>query len=219
MDQSIGKLLSEVLLLHRWAGGEQVSLARIHGLANNVESVLKAEERDHLITEEVQEKVEDILEDVEAGQQDTSGMAIKDRLREEDIDEMDAKTIMRQCILESRFNEGVEAIASGEGSVFSTLLDKRTRNVDWFGALHYLEIIDESGHTKQLSVFSPCVPRIGEVIETHKGTPMIVTDVSYYVQNVEDPLDGGHPQRILVPTIMARPLEATEQSTDENDEA
>ena len=206
MDANLAKVLGEVLLLHRWAGGESVPLARLYGLAHGVESVLR-QEKAKTISEETQEKIEDILQEVERNQLSPDGMTIEDRLRQDEIDEIDAKIIMRLCVLQSRFGEGVEKIANSEGSAFSNVLDDRSKTVDWYGALHLIELIDESGNTKPLTVSTPFIPRIGEVVETHKGTPMIVTDVSYFVMPVKDALEGKYPQRILFPTVMMRPVE------------
>lgn len=211
MDPSLAKVLAEVLMLHRWAGEGPGSLARIYGLSHGVESVIE-EEKQRCISEGTQDKIEDMLEDVEQGKQSANGTAIKDRLRREGIDERDARVIMRLCALQGRFGEGVEKIASGGGSAFSSLLSDRSSCADWSGAIHQVELIDESENTKSFVVSTPFIPRVGEVIETHKGSPMVVTDVSYFVLPVEDNLAGRHPQRTLQPQVMMRPLEATEES-------
>lgn len=205
VDASLGKLLAEVMLLQRWAGGDPVSLAQMFGLANSVESVLE-EAKPNVISRETQDKVEDILDDVRNGRQDPDGMALKERLHSDGISETDAQTIMRLCVLENRFGDAVKTIAEAPGSTFSTVLDSPSSNHQWYGALHYLELFDESQHTPMLSVFSPCVPRIGETIETLKGSPMRVVDVRYSAQPVPDPL-GGHQQRVLVPTVHLEPID------------
>jgi hypothetical protein len=94
------------------------------------------------ISGEIQEKVEDMLEDVEAGKQSTDGPSIKDRLRRENIDESDAQCVMILCQLQSRWLEGIEQVANGKGCVFHSLNRLRLPEQDWFGALHYMELVD-----------------------------------------------------------------------------
>jgi hypothetical protein len=132
---SEAKILAEILQLHRWAGGSAVSLETIYGLANGVESII-AEIRPKTISTKTQEAVEDVLQDVESGKQSSDGMAIKDRLQSDQINEHDASVIMRLCILQSRFGDGVEKIAKGQGSPFPSLLRSPSPVTDWAGALH-----------------------------------------------------------------------------------
>lgn len=132
---------------------------RLYGLANGVESVLK-EERTSTISEEIQDKVEDILEEVERDELSPDGMTIKDRLRQDEIDELDAQIIMRLCVLQSRFGEGVEKIANCPGSAFPNVLNARSKTVDWSGALYPIELFDESKHTKAFFVATPFIPAL-----------------------------------------------------------
>ena len=152
------QILAEILRLQRWAGGESVSVDRIFGLMHGFESVIRQESESFGISEETQEKVEDLLEDVEAGKQSVDGMSIKDRLRRENIDDMDAKCVMLLCRLQSRFTEGIEKIA--QGHVFSGLQKPRSPEQDWFGALHYMELVDctEGVHKKMHAVFALLFP-------------------------------------------------------------
>ena len=135
-------ILAELLRLQRWAGGESVSAARIFGLMHGVESVVKSENASFGISEETQRKVEDVLDDVDRGKQSADGMSIKDRLRNEGVEETDAAKIMELCRLQSRFGPAIKKIVNGKGSVFSHLDNKRAPEQDWFGALHYMELVE-----------------------------------------------------------------------------
>ena len=63
------QILAEILRLQRWAGGESVSADRVFGLMHGFETVIREESEGFGITEETQDKVEDLLEDVESGKQ------------------------------------------------------------------------------------------------------------------------------------------------------
>ena len=82
------RLLAEVLRIQKWAAGEAISASRIFGLMHGIESVCRQESESFGISEAVQDKVEDILEEIETGTQKTDGMSIKDRLRADGIDEL-----------------------------------------------------------------------------------------------------------------------------------
>ena len=204
------RLLAEVLRLQRWAGGEFVPPHRIFGLMHGFESVIDQEEEAKGVSSETQESVEKLLEDVEAGKQSTDGPSVKDRLRREHIDESQAALVMRLCLLQSRFIEGVKAIASGLGSVFHSVVCHRQPESDWFGALHYVELVDstEGAAKKMHAVFSPCVPRVGEIVEPQSGQLMEVVNVVYVT--VMQGEHAGIPQPILVPHVTLRSLEETE---------
>jgi len=208
----VAKLLAEVLRVQRWAGGDAVSAARIHGLLHGFESVLNEEIESFGISEEVQDKVETMLEDVESGKQATDGLAIKDRLRHDNVDETDAARVLELCRLQERFPEEIDAL-TGLGSIFPGVSKLRQPEQNWFGALHYMELVDctEDVHKKLHAVFAASVPRIGEVVTPENGTAMEVVAVEYSIVS-----QGEHEsvsQPILVPFIY---LEAIE---DENVEA
>ena len=76
---------------------------------HGIESVIRQENESFGISEEKTYcKVEDLLENVDNDKQSTDGMAIKDRLRRDGVDETDAATIMELCRLESRFGPALE---------------------------------------------------------------------------------------------------------------
>lgn len=219
MDERIPmpQVLAEVLRLQRWAGGEHVGADRIFGLMHGFESVIRQERESYGISEETQEKVEDLLEDVENGKQSPDGPSIKDRLRREKIDETDALRVMELCRLQSRFNEGIEAIANAPGCIFAGLRMRRLPEQDWFGALHYMELVDCSAgeRAKMHSVFAPSVPRVGEIVTPQRGTSMEVVDVEHVIISQGD--DEGIKQHYLVPYVLLKSIEGDEdEAGDEN---
>jgi hypothetical protein len=201
IDIQIGKLMAEILRLQRWAGGEIVPSDRIFGLMHGFESVLN-EENTYGISRETQDKVEDMLEDVESGRQSTDGPAIKGRLWKEKVSETDAKMVMQLCILESRFDDAIKKIISGRGSVFVSLRSKRSSEMDWFGALHYVELVDctDGANKKMHGAFSSCVPRIGEDVEPEQGSLMRVKSVIHVA--VKKTQDSHERQVLLIPHVM-----------------
>lgn len=210
-DFQYGQLLAEILRLQRWAGGDAVPADRIFGLMHGFETVL-CQERASGISEETQGKVEDLLDDVEAGKQSVDGLSIKDRLRRDGVDETHAALVMQLCLLQSRFLDGIEKLVSGQGSVFAHLRGLRLPEMNWFGALHYMELVDcsEGVETKMHAVYAPCVPRIGEIVEPQRGSQMRVVDVRHVV--VQQGQSEGVSQAMLVPHVL---LEAIDQAEHE----
>ena len=210
-DLQNARLLAEILRLQRWAGGEAVPADRIFGLMHGFKSVLCQEAEASGITSETQEKVEDLLEDVEGGKQSTEGRDVKGRLRSDGIEETEAGLVMQLCLLQSRFVDGVTKIASGRGSVFSHILSQRTPESDWFGALHYMELVDstEGVHKKMHAMFSACVPRVGEIVEPERGSRMRVVDVSYVA--AKQGRSESVPQPILIPYVILESLDDREK--------
>ena len=202
VDFRFAKLLAEVVRLQRWAGGDSIAADRIFGLLHGFESVYRQETEGFGISEEIQDKVEDILEEVEAGTQATDGMSIKGRLYEDGIDETVASNVMELCRLQSRFFDGVEAIINGEGSEFSYLAERRNPEQNWFGALHYMELYDctEGERTKMHAVFAPAIPRVGEIVSPQRGSQMVVVGVEHVVMQIGQ--SEGISQPILVPYIL-----------------
>lgn len=180
-ELQLARMLAEVLRLQRWAGGESVSAGRIFGLMHGFETTLRLESESHGISEEIQRKVEDILDDVEAGKQSSNWMSIKDRLHGEHISESDAILVMKLCCLESRFGNAVRMIADGEGFTHSPLGKQRLPEQDWFGALYYMELVDctDGAHKKLHSVFAPGIPRVGELVTPENGSKMRVVEVEH----------------------------------------
>jgi hypothetical protein len=211
------QVLAEVLRLQRWAGGEHVSADRVFGLMHGFETVIRQEAESYGISEETQDKVEDLLEDVENGKQSPDGPAIKDRLWREKIDETDAVRVMELCRLQSRFTEGIESIANAPGCIFAGLSKPRLPEQDWFGALHYMELVDCSAgeRAKMHSVFAPSVPRVGEIVTPQRGTAMEVVDVEHVIINQGD--DEGIKQHYLVPHVILRSIEEEDGKSDEED--
>ena len=127
-------------------------------------------------------------------------MSIKDWLASEKIEEEVAYNIFRLCQLQERFPDAIERIANGKGASFQGLKElERLPNSDWFGSLHYLELVDGSGEAekKLYAVFSPCVPRVGEFVDPEGGQSMEVAEVSYQVVT----FGGDTSRRILVPFV------------------
>jgi len=201
------RILAETLRLQRWAGGESVSADRIFGLMHGFESVIRQEAEGFGISEDTQEKVEDLLEDVEAGRQSTDGRSIKDRLHREKIDEIDAEKVMLLCRLQSRFTESIEKIAEGKGCVFPRLRRPRHPEQDWFGAIHYMELVDcsEGVRKKMHAVFAPVVPRVGEFVTPQSGSQMRVVAVEHVAITQGD--SEGVSQPCLVPHVMLEPVD------------
>ncbi len=207
------KMLAEILRLQRWAGGDSVSADRIFGLLHGFESTLEQESESDGISKSTQRKIEDLLEDVEHGKQSSDGMSIKDRLHRDGVDESDASRVMELCRLQSRFTEGIEQIVQSQGSVFRYLHDSRLPEHDWFGALHYMELVDvtHGGRNKMYAVFAPTVPRIGEVVTPQSGSRMKVVEVEHVV--IAQGAQEGVLQHYLAPHVL---LEAVEEQEDED---
>ncbi|MCE9561863.1 MAG: hypothetical protein K8U57_07400 [Planctomycetes bacterium] len=203
-DYRYTKVMAEILRIQRWAGGETPDAARIFGLLHGFESVCRQENESFGISEADQDKVEDMLEEVEAKTQSTDGMSIKDRLRDDGIDESVASCVMELCLLESRFTDGVNAVINGRGSVFSHLGARRSPEHDWRGALHYMELVDcTEGAGKPLhAVYAPAVPRVGEIVTPEKGSRMVVVAVEHVAATIGS--REGRPQACLVPYIMLK---------------
>lgn len=196
------RILAEILRLQRWAGGESVTADRIFGLMHGFESVIGREAGGFGISEETQRKVEDLLEDVENGQQPADGLSIKDRLHREKIDDISAENVMLLCRLQSRFIEGIEEIAQGQGCVFPRLHRPRQPEQDWFGALHYIELVDctEGVHQKLHAVFAPAVPRVGEFVTPQNGSRMRVIAVEHVA------ITQGHSEGVSQPSLVPHVL-------------
>ena len=209
------KTLSDVLHLHRWMGGDQVDLATIYGLANGIESIVK-ESVPRGISRKTQDKIEDILQDVDEGNQPPDSLAMKGRFHRDRICEDDAIAVMRLCILQSRFTNVIKKIAESDGSVFSSVFGHRTETSDWDGAKIYMELVVDLGKKKpeMFSTFAPCVPRVGETIdlsdlfEKKAGSMwMEVVGIEYGAHRQEDPLDN-HPMAKLTPYIILEPCKS-----------
>lgn len=200
-DIPTGRVLAEILRLQRWAGGETVDAARIFGLMNGFESVLCTDD-DKGISRETQDLVEDMLQDIEDGNQGTSGPSIKDRLYKDGVDEIDAGRILTLCQLQSRFTDAIQQIEEGPGCIFHSLSSAAVaKESQWFGALHYLELVDCSSdsRTQMYAVFAPTVPRVGDIIEPEQGSLMVVAAIHYKVTSFEN--GKGPPHRLLVPFV------------------
>jgi hypothetical protein len=212
-ENLLAKLLAEVLRVQRWAGGDSVSAARIHGLMHGFESVLKQELESFGVSEDVQEKVEQILVDIESGQQATDGLAIKDRLRRDHINETDAIRVLELCRLQEHFPEEIDVLTKELGSAFPHIDRMRQPEQNWFGALHYMELVDctEDVHKKLHAVFAASVPRIGETVTPENGTAMEVVGVEYMI------ISQGEREGVLQPILV--PYVYLEAIDDENGEA
>jgi hypothetical protein len=204
-NRVIGRLLAEVLRLQRWAGGDSVSAARVFGLMHGFESALEEDQKSG-ITRVTQDKVEDLLEDVDAGKQSVSSRAIKDRLRKAGVSESDAKLVMQLCRLQGRFADTVEKIAKESGSRFRPLLRWKAEERDWHGALHYLELFDstEGARKKLHAAFSPCIPRVGDIIKPERGSRMKVVAVEHVAISQTKKETGA--VVLLIPYVMLKAI-------------
>ncbi len=213
MDESqvpLPIILAELLRIQRWAGGEGVSAGRIFGLMHGIESVIRQENESFGIAEETQRKVENLLEDVDRDKQSSDGTAIKDRLQRDGVDEADAATIMELCRLQGRFGPAIDKIVKGKGSTFSRLRQLRSPEQDWFGSLHYMELIDytKDVRKKMHAVYAPAVPRVGEIVVPPGGSPMRVIRVDHVMN--DQGRQQGLLQYILVPHVLLKATDVDE---------
>jgi hypothetical protein len=198
------KILAELLQIQRWAGGDGIKSARIFGLMHGIESVIKEENESFGISEETQRKVEEMLDDIDKGIQSTNGMDIKSRLHINHVKECDAKTIMKLCLLQNRFGPEIDKLINGQGSPFHSLNRSHLPEQDWWGALHYMELVDctTDARKKLHPVFAATVPRVGEVVEPEAGSRMRVVEVEYHIVNVNDQLPSSFKHHYLVPYVL-----------------
>jgi hypothetical protein len=208
-EGQLARVLAELLRIQRWAGGEAVSAARIFGLQHGVESVLRQDEESFGIDNDTQDKVEQMLEDVEAHKQSADGIAIADRLRREGVSETHASRVMSLCRLQSRFLDGIRLVASGTGSNYRWLLQPENVTTGWRGAVHYMELVDTSEGVRKThhAVWAPAVPRVGEYVTPQGGPRMKVVAVEHVV--ITEAMSEGCEQHCLVPQIV---LQADEDS-------
>lgn len=204
-------VLAEILRLQRWAGGDSVSAARTFGLMHGIESVIRLETESYGISEETQRKIEDILADIENDKQSTDGMSLKARFRDDGIRETDVSTVMELCRLQSRFGEAINKIIQDAGSLFSHLANSNLPEQGWFGALHYMELVDctEGARKKLHAVFAPTVPRVGEIVMPENGSPMLVTTVEHRVVTLGR--QEGQSQHCLVPYVCLEAISDDEE--------
>ena len=216
---AVAKVLGEVLLLQRWAGGTAIPADRVFGLRTGFESVLEAELEHRGISREVQDRVEDLLQEIDQETHSTSPIAIKDWLRRERIDETIAGDVMQLCRLQSRFPDVIDQIIKEPGSPFSYLRKRELLpNSQWFGSLHFVELVDASGESEKKlhGVFAPSVPRIGEFIEPQGGQLMKVVDVGHVAITMDD---SGNSYPVLVPHVYLEPIEDDSDSEIDADES
>lgn len=212
-DLELGSILAEILRLQLWAGSDTQLRARVFGLLHGFQSVMN-KERVPGISEDTQRKVEYLLEDVEAGKQSTDGPAIKDRLYGDGVSESDAANTMQLCVLQSRFGEGVNKVMSGRGSVFAYLKATKSLEAEWHGALHYVELVDSTdGARKKLhAVFTPSVPRVGEIVVPPQGSRMKVVEVEHLM--VQKGGAEGSQQSLLVPYVVLQAMDDETEDTE-----
>ncbi|MBX3420540.1 MAG: hypothetical protein KF752_03185 [Pirellulaceae bacterium] len=161
--------------------------------------MLKQEADSFGISCETQRKVEDIIEDVEMGRLDADdGLAIKDRLYRDGLDDTTAGQVIHLCILQGRFSVGTKKLTSS-GSHFAT--HAPDRSMDWLGSLHYIELVDcsEITHKRLHGCYAPSVPRIGELLTPENGSTMKVVDVEWAV--ISQGQREGLRQPVLIPHV------------------
>ena len=200
------RLLAELLRLQRWTAGDSVSAERVYGLLHGFECEWKQEQESFGISDELRNKMEDVLQDVLNEKQATDGPSIKDRLHRDGIDKMDAKSIMTYCRLGSRFPDAIDQIAKGKGSIFRSVNKPQFPEREWLGAPQYMELIDctEGQRVKMHSVFAPSLPREGELVTPQNGSTMIVVGVEHMI--VSQDTNEGMPHQRMIPAILLEPL-------------
>ena len=213
-DLRYARTLSDILHLHRWAGGDQVDLATIFGLAHGIESVIRETLPDTRgISSETQSKIEDVLDDVDRGTQAIDAISLKNRFHRDGISEDDAINIMQLCLLQSRFTSAIKKISEGPGGTFSTIFSEKTETSNWDGAKIYMELVLETdkGRLETIPTFAPCLPRVGETIDLSDlfdkkagEMRMKVVGIGYDAHRMKDPLDQ-HPMAQLIPYVILEP--------------
>lgn len=205
LSADLGRILGELLELHAWAGStNSVSPARIYGLLNGFESVLE-EERQQGISNETQEAVDEWLESIEAHDGELTGLHINDGLRRRGIDENDARRVLEWSLLANHYTDTIERIKAAPGSPFHAIGKHAVmRNAAWYGALHYMELVDTTTKRKW-AVFAPAVPRVGEVVTPERGQTMVVQDVEYLA--VPDDRQQQISRTLLIPYVSLAPEE------------
>ena len=200
-------ILAEILRLQRWAGGDSVSAKRIFGLANGFESLLDEEAESFGISRKLQEKIEDVFEDIEAGNQSADGISFKSRLHRDRIDESDAACVLQYCRMGGRFGDAYKKLVDDDGAVFSYLKSSNDPEREWFGATHYMELIDCSSEerNKMYGVFAPAVPRVGELVTPQRGQTMEVIGIDHVICSQGDTERATY--HILVPHVLLKTIE------------
>lgn len=206
-ERLLTQMLAEIIRLQRWAGGDAVAADRIIGLLYGFESVLDDDDT-FGISRETEERVEKVLEDVEAGEQSAESLEIKNQLRNVNVSESDAYRVMQFCLLQSRFIDGIRKIARARGSRFASLMRFESEEHHWRGAIHHVELFDTTmGARKKLhGAFTAAIPRVGEIIVPENGSTMRVVAVEYVVTK-SDEYDAA-PYLLLMPHVI---LEAVDE--------
>jgi hypothetical protein len=217
----LGRALAEVLRLQRWAGGECADglSARLFGLLHGFETILNEEigeeetGRELGISNKVQTQVEEVLDELDGRDGDAGDFTFtfKDRMHKLKIEETDADKVMQLCLLQDRFPEVIKKIRR---EAEKSLGGERSIESQWFGSLHYLELIDvtEGVEKKMYAVMSPCVPRIGETMEPEAGSLMKVVHVRYCVSRQMD--SQGCAEAILVPYVLLEPVQQDDEDAE-----
>ncbi len=200
-DPVVSRVLAETLRLQRWAGGDSVDAARVFGLTHGVESVIRQERESPGISEETQEKVEDILEDIEAGQQSVVGRELKHRLLRDKLDEPTVATVVHLCQLQSRFLDAAKRLAERGSHLFGVIGQQQLPEREWLGAQYYVELVDcsEGDETPMHAVMVPALPRVGERVVPQAGTVMEVVGVEHRAASQEHLTPRLVPHVLLVP--------------------
>ncbi|MCA9050049.1 MAG: hypothetical protein KDA89_15035, partial [Planctomycetaceae bacterium] len=133
--------------------------------------------------------------------------SIKDRLLSDDVTETDAATIMELCRLENRFGPAIDKLSIDAASVFPGLSRPRLPEQDWYGAIHFIELVDctEDARKQLHGVFAPTVPRLGEIVKPQNGSPMRVVGVEYEICPQDK--DKGLSHNYLIPTVLLQAIE------------
>ncbi len=204
-DRQYAVLLAELLRLHRWAGDDTIPAARIFGLLNGFQSVLEQEENRPSISKAKQKKIEKLLDDVERKLQPADGLSIKERLRRDKVSESEASLVMEFLALEHRFEEGLKLISESAGALFPSLTEG-TESL-WDGALHWVELVDGTAgrENKLYALLSPCVPRVGEIVEPERGSLMEVIQVRHVIARRKG--GGKSFPPVLIPHVVLKPIE------------
>lgn len=198
-------LLAELLRIQRSLAGDPISAARIFGLMHGFQSVIEEETESFGISDETQEKAEDLLDEMDKAGAVWDGMTLKHRIREVGISEEAFSKVCELCLLQSRFVNVIQALADRGDCRMVTDREAKSPIEGWFGPTIYMEIVDTSADAGKRShaVFSSVVPRVGDTIEPRAGELMTVVEVRHIAIPMGEHESGQTSH--LTPTVFVEP--------------
>lgn len=207
-------ILAELLRLERWEGGDSVEAARIFGLLHGFETMISQEVESFGISAEAQAKVESLLQEVENDETPSDAMSVKQRLLGDGVDEADAAKIVELSRMQGLFPDAVDKLISEPGSLFHHLKRTTPPEKNWFGATHFMELVDctAGARNKLHGVFAPAVPRVGEIVVPEGGSKMVVIGVEHHMapQGIQE----GIPTHHLIPYVLLKAVDEVETAAE-----